>query len=99
MDNPLANTNLKPLRLNLKREYWEAIKNGTKKEEYRLCTDYWGKRLQGKTFSGIEICLGYPKKDDDSRILKRPWAGYELKNIEHPLFGAGIKQVYAIKVN
>ena len=90
---------MKPLRLNLKREYWEAIKDGTKKEEYRLYTDYWTKRLKDKTFSHIEICLGYPKKGDQSRIIQRPWLGCEIKNIEHKLFGEGAQKVYAIKVN
>jgi ASC-1-like (ASCH) protein len=36
---------MKTLHLSLKREYFEAIRAGTKTEEYRLCTPYWQRRL------------------------------------------------------
>ena len=35
------------LYLPLKREYFEAIRDGTKTEEFRLCTPHWAKRLEG----------------------------------------------------
>ena len=34
--------------LPLKAEYFHQIKDGTKLEEYRLCTPYWRKRLEGR---------------------------------------------------
>lgn len=33
------------LHLPLKREYFEAIRDGSKPEEFRLCTEHWRKRL------------------------------------------------------
>ena len=61
--------------LPLKREYFEAIRDGTKTEEYRLCTPYWQKRLASPfgLYDRIVLTLGYPKRDDESRRLIRPW--------------------------
>lgn len=36
---------MKTLRLNLKKEWYEMIESGTKKEEYRELKYYWSKRL------------------------------------------------------
>ena len=90
---------MKTLTLPLKREYFEAIKDGSKTEEYRLYTAYWGTRLIGKDFDQIVLTLGYPKKDDHGRRLVRPWRGFEVKGITHELFGVNPVKVFAIKVN
>jgi hypothetical protein len=87
------------LRLNLKAFYFDQIAAGEKSEEYRLVTAYWTKRLAGKSFDGIDLLNGYPKADDASRRLERPWLGYEIKTIEHPHFGERPVQVFAIRVN
>jgi hypothetical protein len=89
---------MKPLILHLKRVYWEAIRDGDKLEEYRLRTPYWEKRLQGREYSAVHLLLGYPARDDESRIIRRPWRGYESRNIWHPQFGPGIHRVFAISV-
>lgn len=87
------------LHLSLKREYFEAIRDGSKTEEYRLWTPYWQKRLEGKTFDSVILTLGYPAASDQSRRLIRPWRGCSITMIEHPHFGAGPVTVYAIPVN
>ena len=87
------------LHLNLKAEYFDAIKAGEKLEEYRLVTPYWQKRLCGKSFDRIVLKRGYPKAGDAGRTLVRPWAGMKLKNISHPHFGAYPVDTFAIKVN
>lgn len=84
--------------LNLKREYFEQIKSGIKTEEYRLCTPYWQKRLEGKTFDKIIIKLGYPKNDEIEKIMTFPWRSYKKKKILHKHFGNDPVKVYAIKV-
>ena len=86
------------LTLNLKKEYFEAIKNGTKIEEYRLYNNYWNKRLDGKTFDNIIIKMGYPKNTDLDKILVFPWNGYIIKNIKHKHFGNKTVKVYAIQI-
>lgn len=87
------------LHLSVKAEYFHQIKDGTKLDEYRLQTDYWRKRIEGREYDEIFIKLGYPAADDLDRILVRPWRGFELQEIEHKHFGTGIKSVYAIRVN
>ena len=53
---------LKVLRLAVRKEYFEQIKAGIKKEEYREIKDYWIKRLS-KHYDQVWITLGYPKKN------------------------------------
>ena len=86
--------------LPLKREYFEAIRDGTKTEEYRLCTPYWQKRLASPfgLYDHIVLTLGYPARDDHERRIVRPWQGYTIKTITHPHFGPEPVQVYAILV-
>lgn len=89
---------MKTLTLNLKREYFEQIKSGIKTEEYRLCTPYWSKRLEGKNFDKLIIKLGYPKNDEIEKIMTFPWRGYKKKKILHKHFGSDPVKVYAIKI-
>ena len=86
--------------LPLKREYFEAIRDGSKTEEYRLCTPYWQKRLYSPfgSYDRIIFTLGYPARDNHERRIIRPWAGYYIKTITHPHFGPHPVEVYAIKV-
>ena len=87
------------LTLPLKGEYFDAIKSGEKIEEYRLCSEFWGRRIEGKQFDRIVLTRGYPKSDDQSRRMVRPWRGYVVKEITHPHFGPDPVRVYAIAVN
>jgi hypothetical protein len=84
--------------LPLKREYFEAIRDGIKTEEYRLITPYWTKRIEGREYDNIILTLGYPKRDDTSRRITRRWKGYTIKTIQHKLFGELPVNVYAIDV-
>lgn len=86
------------LHLSLKREYFDAIKDGTKPEEYREVTDYWTKRLVGKTYDGIVLKWGYPKTGDTEFVIERPWRGFVRKTITHPHFGPDPVEVFAINV-
>ncbi|PRC93073.1 ASCH domain-containing protein [Solimicrobium silvestre] len=86
------------LHLHLKGEYFDQIKAGTKTHEFRSCHK-WEKRLGGKSFDRIFIKRGYPKTGDVSRIIQRPWMGYERINITHPHFGLEAIEVFAIRVN
>lgn len=85
--------------LPLKRIWFEQILSGEKTEEFRLRTPYWGRRLEGRTFSAIELTLGYPARDDSERRLRRPWRGFEERTITHPFFGDDPVEVFAIRVN
>jgi len=87
------------LTLPLKGEYFDAIKSGEKVEEFRLCTEFWEKRIEDRRYDRIVLTRGYPKRDDTSRRITRPWLGYTIKEITHPHFGAQPVRVYAIVVN
>lgn len=87
------------LQLAVKGEYFDAMIRGEKTEEYRLCNDYWKKRLVNRKYDRLIITKGYPKRDDSSRRIDVPYGGYEIKAITHPHFGDKPVKVFAIKVN
>ena len=87
------------LQLAGKGEYFDAIIRGEKTEEYRLCNDYWNKRIMFREYDRLIITKGYPKRDDSSRRIDVPYDGYEIKTITHPHFGDKPVKVFAIKVN
>lgn len=84
--------------LPVKREYFEQMRDGTKLAEYRLVTDYWRRRLIGRTYDRVVITMGYPKKNDATRRLTFPWRGFEMSTITHPHFGPESVEVFAIAV-
>lgn len=86
------------LTLALKAEYFDAIKAGTKPDEFRLQTDYWRKRLVGRTYDRVVLTKGYPRSDDLSRRIERKWRGYKETVITHPHFGSAPVPVFAIDV-
>ena len=86
------------LTLNLKAEYFAQIASGEKTEEFRLCNEYWGKRLEHRHYDRIVICLGYPARSDTARRIVRPWRGFVKRTIKHKHFGETPVQVYAINV-
>ena len=54
--------NTKILHLNLHREFFDLIERGLKKTEYRECTPYWKRRLQGREYDVICFRNGYATK-------------------------------------
>lgn len=88
----------KLLTLPLKAEYFHAIRDGSKPKEYRLVTPFWRKRLEGRSYDGIVLTLGYPSRDDATKRIERPWKGFQRETITHPHFGPDPVDVYAINV-
>jgi hypothetical protein len=84
--------------LHLKREYFDQIKKGEKTEEYRLVTDYWTKRIEGRGYKFVVLLCGYPPREDGSRRIVRTWKGYTRKTITHPHFGDKPVDVFAIQL-
>jgi len=87
------------LHLSVKKIYFDQIRSGEKPDEYRLVTEYWIKRLEGREYDEIHVKCGYPKAGDMSRIEVRPWSGFAKEVITHPHFGAEPVEVFAIHVN
>jgi hypothetical protein len=79
--------------------YFDQIKAGTKTEEFRLRTDYWQKRLEGRSYDRVILTRGYPARDDHDRRLTLPWRGYREITLTHPHFGPEPVEVFAIKVS
>lgn len=74
---------MKTLTLSLKRKWFDLIKSGEKKEEYREIKPFWKKRLRNvvlktalstvyegfQRYDRLVFTLGYPKADDTERRL------------------------------
>jgi hypothetical protein len=86
------------LTLPLKGIYFDQIKAGTKREEYRLVKPYWTDKIAGQTYDRIVLTRGYPPANDQERRLELPWRGYTVQTITHPHFGPDPVEVFAIKV-
>lgn len=86
------------LLLPLRAEYFNAIRDGTKVEEFRLRTPFWQRRLEGRTYDRIVLTLGYPPRGDRRRRLVLPWRGVRVVTITHAHFGAHPVEVFAIRV-
>ena len=67
------------LYLNLNTEYFNAIKGGTKTEEYRQVNKTWTRRIVQQQYDQIEFMLGYPKRGDMSRRIRKAYKGYEVR--------------------
>ena len=87
------------LTLHLKNEYFNQIKAGTKREEYRLFKDYWKKRIHHNDFEFILLLCGYPKANDHAKRLVCHYTGHEVKDIIHPEFGENPVRVFALFVD
>ena len=64
---------MRTLHLTLKKEWFNMIKSGVKKEEYREIKPYWTKRFIKENFDKVQFKNGYSK---DS-----PTMTFELKEI------------------
>lgn len=53
--------NMKILHLTLKKEWFDMIASGQKKEEYREIKPYWNKRLLNNRYDAIQFRNGYAK--------------------------------------
>lgn len=82
------------LHLHVKTIYFNAIKSGEKKNEYRLMNAYWQKRLIGRNYDGIVLYNGF-KPGTENRI-EMPYKGCSPDVITHPHFGDFPAQVFAI---
>ncbi|WP_200882990.1 ASCH domain-containing protein [Cellvibrio mixtus] len=84
--------------LPLKRKWFEQIQQGIKPFEYRLKTEYWRRRLEGKSYTNVIFTLGYPRRNDETRRIKKPYAGYEIQTVICDEWSNQPQEVYAIHV-
>jgi ASC-1-like (ASCH) protein len=79
---------MKILYLTLKKKWFDLIKSGKKKSEFREIKPYWKTRLEGKEFDFIIFRNGYLK---ESPTLKIEWKGIVFGEFEG-------KKCYEIKL-
>ena len=56
------------LHLNLHREFFAEIAAGTKRVEYRSCTPYWRRRLDGRHYDVVQFRNGYATKAPEMQV-------------------------------
>lgn len=70
------------LQLNLHREFFRAILDGSKKKEFRDRTDYWERRLTNKKYTHVRFRNGYqteaPEMIVELKRIKETDECYEL---------------------
>lgn len=83
------------LYMTIKLIYFNQIKSGHKKLEFRRKTQYWKQKLEHRKYSLVCFRAGYSL---NSPTLYIEYLGYRSKTIQHPFFGTEPVQVYAIKL-
>jgi hypothetical protein len=62
------------LHMTIKREYFNRIAQGVKRKEYRDCTEYWAKRLKGRSYDIVRFRNGYAS---DAPVVEVEFLGVE----------------------
>lgn len=82
----------------LTHQYFDAIVNGDKTEEYRLVTPYWTRRLWKRHYDSITLNRAYGSREITAGRLVLPWRGVYRRTITHPHFGDSPVEVFAIRL-
>jgi hypothetical protein len=71
------------LRIPISKKWFERIRSGSKKIEYREYKPFWISRIEGRDYDFIEFRCGYRK---DAKRMIVVWKGYTIiKGIQTPL--------------
>ena len=81
--------------MTIKKQYFDEILSGKKKEEYRLVKPHWVNKLVGKEYTHIIFQNGYSR---NAPRIEAEYLGYEVKNIKHEFFGNEDVSVFALKL-
>jgi len=74
---------MKILTLTIKKKYFDKIKSGEKKIEYRRYAPYYISRIVGKSYDAIKFINGYKK---DAPMILVEYQGYVIIDcVETPL--------------
>lgn len=76
------------LHLNLRREWFAAIANRTKRIEYRAQKPYWRRRLEGRDYDTIQFRNGYATNAPEMLV--------EFRGLRR--YGRGRNAYYAIQL-
>lgn len=84
----------KSLHLVVTKKWFDLIKSGQKKEEYRVVKPFWEKRLK-KEYHSILFQLGYSK---NAPKMKIEYKGLETREIISEHFGIFPVNCYVLKL-
>ncbi|MBT4329519.1 MAG: ASCH domain-containing protein [Gammaproteobacteria bacterium] len=87
----------KILHLHLTFRYFDEIRAGTKREEFRLA-EKWQESLDKNSYTGIRLYRAF-QKVSPSTVIDLPYRGYTLREIVHPHFNNQPALVCAIDVS
>jgi len=74
------------LKMTLQRQWFDEIRAGIKKEEYRELKPYWKTRIEGREYDEILFRNGY---NSDSPTMRVEYLGYSIDKAE---------EVYVLKL-
>lgn len=96
-----ASESARDLIIPVKGVYFDQIKARSKICEFRLITDYWRTRLQGRSYRHVVLLRGYPKGGgvEGETRLTREWRGFTNETLTHEHFGPDPVRVFAIDVS
>ena len=86
---------MKKLFLNIKKTYFEQIRNGTKTEEYRLYKPYWIKKILNRDYTHLIFRNGYSRNAPEIQV---EYLGYEIKKLTREFFGNEEVTVFVLKI-
>ncbi len=86
------------LTLHLCRKWWEQIRDGAKKNEYRLCSPRNATLLERRGYDEVHLWLGYPAKTETDKRLIRKFCVVTRTTITHEHFGPDPVEVFDIKL-
>lgn len=66
------------LHLNLHREFFDLIAMGKKRIEFRDCTPYWRRRLEGRDYALVQFRNGYATRAPTMQVAFR---GYGVRKL------------------
>jgi|GEM_PF-7060715 hypothetical protein len=64
--------------LHVKKKWFDQIRAGTKKHEFRAIKPYWKKRLEGRQYAAVVISNLQATAFSDPAWLIFPWNGYAI---------------------
>ena len=89
MPKEVRRTTSPSLLLRLKRCWFDAIAGGYKVDEYRKATEYWRKRIEGKSYNSILFKNGYGQERPGMRVNYTGWSRQTVDGQEYYVLHLG----------
>lgn len=81
--------------MTIKRQYFDEILSGKKKEEFRMVNPHWVDKIIGKEYTHIIFQNGYNR---NAPRLEAEYMSYDIRNIRNDFFGNDEVTVFVLKL-